>query len=502
MQPLAVVSGLPRYSNRVRVGPKGQLIREGPAVGRSGDRVSSRLYAPWLNSPRSARGRPSRERPPPGPPIRPEDASDEQPPALTRGSIPRERSANGGAEATVEPHARSASPLAGWSRRRVRRRRRSPAACTPSCCRISGAAPRSAAAGGAPAVRTGKRAFEVKAVSSANGLEATRLAHQRITAGDDALDAAIAGVNLVEDDPEDTHRRPRRPAQRGRGGRARRRGDARPHPPCRGGGLAARHPQPVPGGAEGPREETDHVLLVGRGCPTTSPAPRASAEEELLTEKARKIWLYWKQSLSDRDDWEPPPDRRARPGGDREFFGLDERPAGTIHLRRDRRARATSSCVTTTSGLAFKIPGRVGDSPILGAGLYCRERGRELRLDRPRRGQPPEPLQLRRGGADARRDVGPKDAGLEVLRRVAKTSEPRLRDERGASAVRPQVLPDQRQPAASTPGSRCGGRPSTRSPTPAAPATRTARCSTSATTESPRRPTADHLKPRYVPSRN
>src|SRR5690606_8948992 len=108
-------------------------------------------------------------------------------------------------------------------------------------------------------------------------------------------------------------------------------------------------------------------------------------EENLLTEKARKIWLYWKQTNSSRDDWLPPPLEQLDPAVKEFFKLLDEhgptptqnyqrtealeRPTGTIHCSAIDAA-GHLSCVTTTSGLAFKIPGRVGDSAVIGAGLY------------------------------------------------------------------------------------------------------------------------------------
>ena len=54
-------------------------------------------------------------------------------------------------------------------------------------------------------------------------------------------------------------------------------------------------------------KRTDHVLLVGPGALQFAKA-HGFQEENLLTEKARKIWLRWKETLSDKDDWLPPPD--------------------------------------------------------------------------------------------------------------------------------------------------------------------------------------------------
>jgi N4-(beta-N-acetylglucosaminyl)-L-asparaginase len=113
-------------------------------------------------------------------------------------------------------------------------------------------------------------------------------------------------------------------------------------------------------------ERTDHVLIVGEGALRFARA-HGFEEVNLLTDKARRIWLKWKESHSDGDDWIPPevPDdeSQSRIPHDVKFTygtinccGLS--PAGDL------------SGVTTTSGLSYKIPGRVGDSPIIGAGLY------------------------------------------------------------------------------------------------------------------------------------
>ena len=80
----------------------------------------------------------------------------------------------------------------------------------------------------------------------------------------------------------------------------------------------------------------------------------------MLTDKARIRWLKWKENLSEEDDWFPPADGKYSEG---------DRPTGTINVLAVD-ADGNLAGVTTTSGLAFKIPGRVGDSPIIGAGLY------------------------------------------------------------------------------------------------------------------------------------
>jgi N4-(beta-N-acetylglucosaminyl)-L-asparaginase len=263
----------------------------------------------------------------------------------------------------------------------------------------------------------------VKAISSANGLEATRRAYELILEGSDVLDACIAGVNIVEDDPNDD--------TVGYGGLPNEDGiveldAAVMHGPThRAGAVAAlrniKNPSKV---ARLVMQQTDHVLLVGEGALQFARA-MGFAEENLLTERARKIWLYWRQTRSNDDDWLPPPDSQLDPEVAK-YFG---RPTGTIHCA-GMNADGDVSCVTTTSGLAFKLAGRVGDSPIIGAGLYvdntvgsCGSTGRgEANLANLCSFAA---VELMRGG------MSPRDAGLEVLRRVVKTSVPRLLDKQG-----------------------------------------------------------------------
>ncbi|HIB02521.1 MAG TPA: asparaginase [Candidatus Marinimicrobia bacterium] len=105
-------------------------------------------------------------------------------------------------------------------------------------------------------------------------------------------------------------------------------------------------------------ERTDHIHIVGKGAQDFAVA-HGFKVENLLTEKSRKIWLRWKENLSDKDDWFPPKD------GD---YDID-RTTGTINVLAVDSAGDLAG-ITTTSGLAWKIPGRIGDSPIIGAGLF------------------------------------------------------------------------------------------------------------------------------------
>jgi N4-(beta-N-acetylglucosaminyl)-L-asparaginase len=202
-------------------------------------------------------------------------------------------------------------------------------------------------------------------VSSGNGLQATAKAMAMIKEGADALDAVIAGVNIVEDDPKDQ--------TVGYGGLPNEDGvveldaSVMHGPTGRGGSVASlrniRNPSKV---AKVVMERTDHVLLVGEGALRFAKA-HGFPEENLLTEESRKAWLQWKENLSNTDDWLPPHDI------DSKNIGLNlksvVRHYGTINCNAIDLRGGISGC-TTTSGLAFKIPGRVGDSPILGAGLY------------------------------------------------------------------------------------------------------------------------------------
>ena len=105
-------------------------------------------------------------------------------------------------------------------------------------------------------------------------------------------------------------------------------------------------------------ERTDHIHLVGKGAQNFAKM-HGFKVENLLTESTRKIWVKWKENLSDSDDYFPPADGNYD----------QDRSTGTINvlgLNND----GDMAGITTTSGLAWKIPGRVGDSPIIGAGLY------------------------------------------------------------------------------------------------------------------------------------
>ena len=105
-------------------------------------------------------------------------------------------------------------------------------------------------------------------------------------------------------------------------------------------------------------ERTDHIHLVGKGAQDFA-LMHGFKIENLLTEKTRKIWVKWRENLSDKDDYLPP--LNSNDSG--------KRTTGTINVLGLNNDGDVAG-ITTTSGLAWKIPGRIGDSPIIGAGLY------------------------------------------------------------------------------------------------------------------------------------
>lgn len=197
-------------------------------------------------------------------------------------------------------------------------------------------------------------------ISSGNGMKATAKAMEILKGGGKPLDAVIAGVNIVEDDPEDT--------SVGYGGLPNEDGEVELDASvmdgltCRCGGVGAlkhiKNPSKV---ARLVMERTDHIFLVGEGALRFA-LKMGFKQEELLTEESRKRWLEWKSKLSDKDNWLDEESAETA-------FGQVIRHYGTINcLAVDPGGNLAGT--TTTSGLSWKIPGRVGDSPIIGAGLF------------------------------------------------------------------------------------------------------------------------------------
>ena len=218
------------------------------------------------------------------------------------------------------------------------------------------------ALGAAPATVPGKGRPVV--IASANGLAAISRAMELIKAGLDPLDAAIAGVAIVEADPNDH--------SVGLGGIPNEDGvveldAAVMHGPTHGAGAVASirnilHPAAV---ARLVMKRTRHCLLVGDGALRFARA-HGFPEVDLLTDDARKVWLRWRETRGQADDWLPAPEGEVEPAV---LEALKARITGTIHCSA-LDTHGDLGCVTTTSGLAYKIPGRVGDSPIFGAGLF------------------------------------------------------------------------------------------------------------------------------------
>jgi N4-(beta-N-acetylglucosaminyl)-L-asparaginase len=291
----------------------------------------------------------------------------------------------------------------------------------------------------APAVKASRAKPVV--VSSANGHKYTNggaktcveTAFELMTSGSDVLEALIAGVNIVELDPLDD--------SVGYGGLPNADGVVQLDACCmhgplkRAGGVAClegvRTPSKV---AHMVMQMTDHHLLVGRDAQAFAQQMGFAIEADLNTGNSRGKWLEWKRRVDPEHYLDPAKRAQAslEAGLSMVRDGLIDADHfyGTINCN-GVNARGEVCGVTTTSGLAWKIPGRVGDSPILGAGLYVDGEGGAagstgrgeanlynlssfLIVDRMRAGK------------------SPLDAGMEALRRIRdNTVEPRLLDERG-----------------------------------------------------------------------
>ncbi len=267
-----------------------------------------------------------------------------------------------------------------------------------------------------PAIRRSRQA-RVVAVASSNGLRAVGRAGELLAQDVDTLDAAIEGVKIQELDPEDT--------SVGYGGLPNEEGVVQLDASCmhgpsrRAGAVAALEGIKTPSVvAKYVLQYTDHILLVGEGAKRFA-LSYGFIEEDLLTEKSRQLWLRWRANRSADDDWLDVTDEERMPA----------RPTGTINCN-VVNSRGEVSSVTTTSGLAWKIPGRAGDSPLIGAGQYTdNDVGAAGSTGR---GE----ANIKVCGAFLtvefmRRGLKPTDAARETLKRVVATTEPRLLNERG-----------------------------------------------------------------------
>ena len=280
---------------------------------------------------------------------------------------------------------------------------------------------------------------------------AVQRAFRLITEGQDVLDALIAGVNIPELDPLETGI--------GYGALPNANGVIELDASCmhgpkkRAGAVAClegvRTPSLV---AKAVMEYTDHHLLVGAGAQQFARNMGFTVEDDLNTDTSRRLWREWKRRV-DPEHWldpngneRKPKPRHEKDPGDEAAWQARAMAAGRSMVRDglipEGSFWGTINCdglgpngdicgVTTTSGLAWKIPGRTGDSPILGAGLYVdNEVGAAGSTGR--------------GEANLynlssflivesmRRGMSPKDAGMEALKRIkANTIESRLLNSKG-----------------------------------------------------------------------
>jgi len=268
----------------------------------------------------------------------------------------------------------------------------------------------------APAVHIRPPARPV-AVASANGIRGVERAGQLVSEGMDTLDAAVEGVKIQELDPDDS--------SVGYGGLPNEDGVVQLDASCmhgptrRAGAVGALEGIKTPSVvAKYVLLYTNHIMLVGEGAKRFARS-YGFVEEDLLTPQSRERWLRWRANRGAQDDWLNVPDDA--------HMGV--RPTGTINLN-CVNPKGEISSVTTTSGLAWKIPGRVGDSPIIGAGQYCDNAiGAAGSTGR---GE----SNIKVCGAfltveHMRRGMSPTDAALETLRRVVEATEPRLLDAQG-----------------------------------------------------------------------
>jgi N4-(beta-N-acetylglucosaminyl)-L-asparaginase len=307
--------------------------------------------------------------------------------------------------------------------------------------RIAGS-PRNDGAAGRPFANAaqGKRPVMI---SSANGVRALEKGMEILKSGGDTLEAAVAAVTVVEDDPNDD--------SVGYGGLPNEEGEVEldasvMHGPTRRSGSVAsvRRIKNVARLAKTVMERTNHVMIVGDGARRFAVA-QGFEEMNLLTEHSRKIWLAWKASAS--FNWRPGVDSpewngktaelRKSPLDSEEFRAhvaeicdgnevlmaraievIKDPPTGTINCLAVNE-KGEISGTTTTSGLSWKIPGRVGDSPIIGAGLYVD--GDVGGAGSTGKGE--ENIKISGGHTIVemmRKGMSPNDACLEALHRVAR----------------------------------------------------------------------------------
>jgi len=288
-------------------------------------------------------------------------------------------------------------------------------------------------------------------VSAANGFDkdpggkqGIRVAYEMLTRGSDPLDAIVAGVQVVELNPNDQ--------SVGLAGLPNEEGVVQLDASCmhgptkRAGSVGCLEDVAEAAAvAKAIMDHTDHIMLVGAGAKKFA-IEMGFKTQNLLTEQSRRDWLRWKAKLNPSDNWldpvDPPPGPTA-PGGAKRPSPEDQYSG--VHVYRDSSGVAHTygtinmnavtatgdiASVTTTSGLSWKIPGRVGDSPIIGAGQYCdNEVGAAGSTGR---GE----ANIKVCGAFLavefmRQGMSPQQSLMKVMERVIAMTEKRLLDERG-----------------------------------------------------------------------
>jgi N4-(beta-N-acetylglucosaminyl)-L-asparaginase len=281
-----------------------------------------------------------------------------------------------------------------------------------------------------------------------NGHAYVEAAYAFLKAGGDTLDAGVRVVKGPEDDPNDD--------SVGLGGLPNEEGVVEldsccMHGPTRRAGSVGgvRNIKNVSMAGKAVMEHTGHVMLVGEGAERFA-VDMGLPRENLLTDRSRKIWMLWKEFNSDRDWWGPgiadphwhPPAPDSKPqaslwqeriqhlqqrasdlGIEPEFQLAAVRrvlfpPTGTIHCS-VLNEKGDMSGITTTSGLAFKLPGRVGDSPIIGAGCYTDQDIGSAGAT----GAGEENIKV--AGAhtiveNMRHGMSPQEAGMDALKRIVR----------------------------------------------------------------------------------
>lgn len=293
---------------------------------------------------------------------------------------------------------------------------------------------------GAPSIIT-RSAVKPFVIASGNGNRfknggtqtAVEKAFSMISSGADVLDAVVAGVNIVELDPLDT--------SVGYGGLPNAEGVVQLDscvmhgPKKQAGGVGAlegiRTPSRV---ALAVSQQTDHHLLVGKGAQEFARGLGFTVEDDLNTERSRQLWLEWKRRTDPLHYLDPKSRSSAEDRVRRDMVaeGLIEpdHVYGTINCDAIN-AKGEICGVTTTSGLSWKIPGRVGDSPILGAGLYVDNDAGAAGST----GRGESNLYSLASFViveNMKKGMHPKDAMVDACRRIAKnTIEKRLLNSRG-----------------------------------------------------------------------